>query len=42
MKEKEKSEKARGEMREIDTGYQNMSKVDMYKKYFSIKYALIL
>ena len=36
MKKKRKSEKARGERREIDTGCQGMSKVDMYKKYFSL------
>ena len=34
---KRKSEKARGERREIDTGCQSMSKVGMYKKYFSKK-----
>ena len=39
---KRKSEKAKGERREINTGCQNMSKDEMYKKYFSILYPQIL
>ena len=35
MKEKEKNEKARGEMREIGRGCQSMSMIGIYKLLFS-------